>query len=420
MSEYRPPGSPVGEVQLPGCRRSSACSGTSASSGRSTTLHVLARQHLRPRRSFVSVLRGGVPHVRTDVRSCRAGRPGRPEGLGEHRHLLHRLQPEEGRADANRGPHAPHPGFRSVPSGRPQSDSGQYSQRAGQLEGLLLLEHGARRNVTRASGWGTTSRDAGFSLQLDAALALNLLNLLNLLNPLNRLNLRLRNPDGGKLVLGRRGRSSDHKRQRFGPRAPTSGDSIGRGPGELSLTRHSDSLTVWSLRGSTGAGADSRGQRARRDGLRRDRRADCDRLHQVDNPAFDREGNLYVTFSGSRGQEAPVSIYVVRRNGSREPFVFGVVKSDLDGRRLRGRVYVSSRFDGSVHRSRGTDRVTTDATDLGVACGIAFDGAGALYVGDRSGSMLRVTEGQGDESSRRFRRASPRFISPSVPTAGCM
>ena len=34
-------------------------------------------------------------------------------------------------------------------------------------------------------------------------------------------------------------------------------------------------------------------------------------LHQVDNPAFDRDGNLYVTFSGSRGQEAPVSIYVV-------------------------------------------------------------------------------------------------------------
>ena len=30
-------------------------------------------------------------------------------------------------------------------------------------------------------------------------------------------------------------------------------------------------------------------------------------LHQVDNPVFDREGNLFVTYSGSRGQEAPVS-----------------------------------------------------------------------------------------------------------------
>lgn len=26
-------------------------------------------------------------------------------------------------------------------------------------------------------------------------------------------------------------------------------------------------------------------------------------LHQVDNPVFDREGNLYVTYSGTRGQE---------------------------------------------------------------------------------------------------------------------
>src|SRR5436189_6481756 len=26
-------------------------------------------------------------------------------------------------------------------------------------------------------------------------------------------------------------------------------------------------------------------------------------LHQVDNPVFDREGNLFLTYSGSRGQE---------------------------------------------------------------------------------------------------------------------
>ena len=31
-------------------------------------------------------------------------------------------------------------------------------------------------------------------------------------------------------------------------------------------------------------------------------------LHQVDSPAFDRHGNLYVTFSGSRGQQSPVAI----------------------------------------------------------------------------------------------------------------
>ena len=34
-------------------------------------------------------------------------------------------------------------------------------------------------------------------------------------------------------------------------------------------------------------------------------------VHHVDSPAYDRHGNLYVTFSGSRGQQAPVSIFIV-------------------------------------------------------------------------------------------------------------
>ena len=72
-------------------------------------------------------------------------------------------------------------------------------------------------------------------------------------------------------------------------------------------------------------------------------------LHQVDNPAFDHDGNLYVTYSGSRGQEAPVSIYVVRRDGSREPFVVGLPNPTSMAIDPRGRLHVSSRFDGSVH-----------------------------------------------------------------------
>ena len=116
-------------------------------------------------------------------------------------------------------------------------------------------------------------------------------------------------------------------------------------------------------------------------------------LHQVDNPAFDEDGNLYVTFSGSRGQESPVSVFVVRADGSREPFVSGLPNptSMVYGR--DGHLYVSSRFDGSVHRVAPDGSATTYATDLGVACGIAFGPDGALYVGDRSGSILRVLHG---------------------------
>jgi sugar lactone lactonase YvrE len=117
-------------------------------------------------------------------------------------------------------------------------------------------------------------------------------------------------------------------------------------------------------------------------------------LHQVDSPAFDREGNLYVTFSGSRGQDAPVSIYVVRRDGSRAPFVSGLpnpTSMTTDG---DGWLYVSSRFDGSVHRVSPDGSVSTFATELGVACGIAFGPDGHLYVGDRSGSILKFANGR--------------------------
>ncbi len=35
----------------------------------------------------------------------------------------------------------------------------------------------------------------------------------------------------------------------------------------------------------------------------------ADNLHPVANPAVDFEGNMYVTFSGPRGQRVPVSLY---------------------------------------------------------------------------------------------------------------
>ena len=114
-------------------------------------------------------------------------------------------------------------------------------------------------------------------------------------------------------------------------------------------------------------------------------------LHQVDNPAFDAAGNLYVTFSGSRGQQPPVSIFKVGVDGARVPFVTDLANATSLAFDRDGRLHVSSRFDGSVHQvdTRGRSKVV--ATDLGVACGIAFSPGGELYVGDRSGSILRVS-----------------------------
>jgi sugar lactone lactonase YvrE len=116
-------------------------------------------------------------------------------------------------------------------------------------------------------------------------------------------------------------------------------------------------------------------------------------LHQVDNPAFDREGRLYVTYSGPRGQEAPVSVFRVATPGAREPFVSGIVNATSLAFGPDGDLYVSSRFDGAVYQVAADGTHTQVASELGVACGLAFDGDGWMYVGDRSGTIFRVRDG---------------------------
>jgi len=113
-------------------------------------------------------------------------------------------------------------------------------------------------------------------------------------------------------------------------------------------------------------------------------------LHQVDNPVFDRDGNLYVTYSGTRGQQVPVSIFRVRPNGTRESFSSGIVNPTSMAIDPEGRLYVSSRFEGTVYRVNGDGSFEPFATDLGVACGLAFAPDGTLFVGDRSGTLFRV------------------------------
>jgi sugar lactone lactonase YvrE len=117
-------------------------------------------------------------------------------------------------------------------------------------------------------------------------------------------------------------------------------------------------------------------------------------LHQVDNPAFDQAGNLFVTYSGSRGQEAPVSIFRVTPGGTREPFVSGIVNATSMTFGPDQRLYVSSRFEGAVYRVAEDGTYEQIASDLGVACGLAFDKDGWMYVGDRTGTIFRVRDGQ--------------------------
>jgi glucose/arabinose dehydrogenase len=127
-------------------------------------------------------------------------------------------------------------------------------------------------------------------------------------------------------------------------------------------------------------------------------------LHQVDSPVFDREGNLFVTFSGSRGQQVPVSIFRVRPDGTRETYLSGVVNPTSMAVGPDGALYVSSRFEGAVYRIHPNGESELFASDLGLACGLAFTDDGTLYVGDRSGTVFTVDH---EGRARRFATLPP-------------
>src|SRR5262245_43685494 len=113
-------------------------------------------------------------------------------------------------------------------------------------------------------------------------------------------------------------------------------------------------------------------------------------LHPVANPAIDHDGNIYVTYSGSRGQKVPVSIYRIDTNYEVKPFLSELMNATGMAFDPQGQLYVSSRYDGTVYRVAPNGTMTTYAEGMGVATGIAFDHEGNLYVGDRSGTIWRI------------------------------
>jgi len=116
----------------------------------------------------------------------------------------------------------------------------------------------------------------------------------------------------------------------------------------------------------------------------------ADNLHPVANPALDREGNLYVTFSGSRGQKVPVSIFKIDTNYNVKPFLSEMMNATSIAFDREGEMYVSSRHDEAVYKVAPNGTVSTYAEGMGVATGIAFDAAENLYVGDRSGTIFKI------------------------------
>lgn len=117
----------------------------------------------------------------------------------------------------------------------------------------------------------------------------------------------------------------------------------------------------------------------------------ADGMHPVANPAVDTFGNVYATFSGTRGQKTPVSVFRIDPRDGVTPFLSDIMNAtglilDRDGF-----LYISSRFEGIVYRADPSGALSVFVEGMGVATGMAFDDAGNLYVGDRSGTIFKIS-----------------------------
>jgi hypothetical protein len=125
----------------------------------------------------------------------------------------------------------------------------------------------------------------------------------------------------------------------------------------------------------------------------------AENLHPVANPAVDSNGNVFATVSGSRGQEVPVAIFCIQRDLQIRPFVRDMLNATGLAFGPDGYLYASSRAEGIIYRISPAGLVTTYAEGLGIATGIAFDGQGNLFVGDRTGTIFKISAQPGATSA---------------------
>jgi sugar lactone lactonase YvrE len=116
----------------------------------------------------------------------------------------------------------------------------------------------------------------------------------------------------------------------------------------------------------------------------------AENLHPVANPALDAQGNIYATFSGTRGQKVSTSVFKIDLNRVMNPFLNDVLNATGLAFDRLGNLYVSSRAEGSIYKVTPDGQRSTYAQGMGVATGIAFDRHENLYVGDRTGTIFKI------------------------------
>jgi sugar lactone lactonase YvrE len=117
----------------------------------------------------------------------------------------------------------------------------------------------------------------------------------------------------------------------------------------------------------------------------------AENLHPVANPAIDADGNIFTTFSGSRGQKVPVSVFKIDRQQVVRPFLHDLVNPTGLAFDRAGYLYISSRMEGTVYKVSPDAHREIYAEGMGVATGIAFDSEENLYVGDRTGTVFKIS-----------------------------
>jgi len=122
-------------------------------------------------------------------------------------------------------------------------------------------------------------------------------------------------------------------------------------------------------------------------------------LHPVANPAFDPDdGALFVTRSGSRGEELPVTLFRIDISGDVSEYSEDIPNPTGIAFSPDGQMFVTSRLDGVVYRMTPFKEAAAFARNLGIATGIAFDRDGVMHVGDRTGTIFKVN-GIGEEKA---------------------
>lgn len=116
----------------------------------------------------------------------------------------------------------------------------------------------------------------------------------------------------------------------------------------------------------------------------------AENIHPVANPVVDAHGNVYTTFSGSRGQKVPVSVYKIDLNYEVKPFVKELMNATGLALDREGMLFVSGRLDGTIYQVTPSGKMSIYAEGMGVATGLAFDAEGNLFVGDRSGTIFKI------------------------------